>query len=80
MNTYFIAIFSHYDAVNKLHVIIAKNHVDAAKQAILLNTAEQHRTDTYKEWIDKLGDSVGDITKNAALSGLVISEALVIEP
>ena len=79
MKTHIVGIFSHHDAVNKIHVVLAENEVDAAKKALLENCEEKYRNEDYKEWVDGLGDTLEKVSEGALQSELVLSNMISIQ-
>ena len=78
MKTHIVAIFSQLEGENKLHLVMEENQVKAVKKALIQNCEEEYRTDDFKEWVNGLGDTLEDISKNAYNGELVISNVLTI--
>lgn len=78
LTTHVIAIFSHIEGTNKLHVILAPSAEKAAKMALIENIEEEYRTEEYTSWVDGLGDDLESITQGAHEGELVISNILTL--
>lgn len=78
MKTHIVAIFNQLQGENKLHCVIAENEVSAVKKAVIENCDPEYLTDDYKDWANRLGETLEDVLQNAHDGELCISNVLTI--